>query len=178
MAFFKRTNFNDNPVRHAVINFFKSKFGVILNETPQEMKVIDLTGATETLLGVEVEGGGWSGDFWSNNSYCMISGHDFKTINIPIRKSKYWMEKYRRYNKDIVNPSHDKNLFVRSNKDFTQMILIRPETIKDTNKLVVSKFQPNNSNEVEEWMSFRREHVETYNLIENNWIIDESHGIQ
>jgi hypothetical protein len=178
MPFLKRTNFNDGPVRNAVINFFKTKFDISLNETPQEMKVIDLTGATETLLGVEVEGGGWGGDFWSNNSYCMISGHDFKTINIPIRKSKYWMERYKRYSKDIVNPSYDKNIFVRSNKDFTQMIVIRPETIRDENKLVVSKFQPNNSNEVEEWMSFRREHVETYNLIENNWTIDESYGIQ
>jgi hypothetical protein len=82
------------------------------------------------------------------------------------------MEYYTRYNKERHNPSFDKNIFVRSNKDFTQMIVIRPETIRDGNKLIRSKFIPNNSNEMEEWLSFRKEHVETYNLINGTWVID------
>jgi hypothetical protein len=173
MPFLRGASFNDKPVRDAVIKFFKDKFDVELNETPHKMKVIDLTGTTETLLGVEVEGGGWGGCFWETPLYCHLSGHDFKTINIPIRKSKYWMEKYTRYNKEITNASFDKNIFVRSNKTFTQMIVIRPDTIRDKKKLVTSNFKPNNSDEVEEWMSFRREHVETYNFINNTWILDE-----
>jgi hypothetical protein len=58
------------------------------------------------------------------------------------------------------------------------MVVIRPETIRDTKKLVVSKFQPNNSDEVEEWMSFKREDVETYNLIDNVWVIEKSYEQQ
>lgn len=178
MPFLRGTSFNDEPARNAVIKFFDSNFKIQLDETPHKLKVIDLTGTTETLLGVEVEGGGWKGNFWDNPTYCYLSGHKFKTINIPIRKSKYWMEKYVRWNKEIINPSFDKNIFVRTNKDFTQMVVIRPETIRDTKKLVVSKFQPNNSDEVEEWMSFKREDVETYNLIDNVWIIEKSYEQQ
>lgn len=173
MPFLRGTSFNDKPARNAVINFFKTNFEILLDETPHQLKVIDLTGKTETNLGVEIEGGGWNGCFWNNQTYCMLSGHEFKTVNIPIRKSKYWMETYKRYNKEIQNPSYDKNIFVRTNKNFTQMIVIRPETIRDVKKLVMSKFKPNNSDEVEEWMSFRREHVETYNLINDVWVLEK-----
>lgn len=178
MPFLRGTSFNDGPARTAVIQFFKNNFNTSLDETPHNLRVIDLTGSTETLLGVEIEGGGWKGNFWDNPTYCLLSGHDFKTINIPIRKAKYWMEKYVRRNKEIINPSFDKNIFVRTNKDFTQMIVIRPETIRDEKKLVNSKFQPNNSDEIEDWMSFKREHVETYNLINNLWVLDKSHELQ
>lgn len=173
MAFLKRTNYNDEPVRVAVIDFFDKNFGVSLDETPHEMRVIDLTGKTETLLGVEVEGGGWSGCFWKNEKYCMISNAGFPTINIPIRKHKYWMQVYSYYGKSKENPSYDKNIFVRSNKDFTQMIVIRPETIRNPNKVFKTKFQPNNSNEVEDWLSFRKEDVETYNLINGEWKLEK-----
>ncbi len=172
MAFLRGTSYNDGPVRKAVTEFFELVFNVLLTETPHEMKVIDLTGTTQTDLGVEVEGGGWNGCFWKNKTYSYLSGHEFQTINIPIRKEKYWMEYYTRYNKERHNPSFDKNIFVRSNKDFTQMIVIRPETIRDENKLIRSKFIPNNSNEMEDWLSFRKEHVETYNLINGTWVID------
>lgn len=173
MAFLRGTSYNDGPVRKAVTEFFKLKFNIDLSETPHEMKVIDLTGTTEVDLGVEVEGGGWSGSFWDNKTYSYLSGHEFQTVNIPIRKEKYWMEHYIRYNKERYNPSFDKNIFVRSNKDFTQMILIRPETIRDESKLVRSKFIPNNSNEMEDWLSFRKEHVETYNLIDGTWVLEK-----
>lgn len=173
MPFLRGASFNDGPVRSAVIDFFDNSFGVLLNETPHDMKVIDLTGATETLLGVEVEGGGWNGCFWKNEKYCMISNTGFPTINIPIRKHKYWMEVYSFYGKMKENPSYDKNIFVRSNKDFTQMIVIRPETVRNPNKVVKTTFQPNNSNEPEDWLSFKREDVETYNLINGEWKLDK-----
>ena len=74
MPFLRGTSFNDGPVRSAVIDFFNHRFDMVLNETPHEMRAIDLTGATETHIGVEVEGGGWSGCFWGNEKYSLISG--------------------------------------------------------------------------------------------------------
>ncbi len=166
------TSFNDGPVRNAVIDFYKQKYDIQLNETPPEMRVIDLTGATQTLLGVEVERGGWNGDFWSNEKYCLISGLEFKTLNIPVRKEKYWLEEYTFYGKLKVNPSAKENVYVRSNKDFTQMIVIRPDTIRNPDKVYRTRFQPNNSDEVEDWLSFKKEDVETYNLIKGEWILE------
>ena len=61
------------------------------------------------------------------------------------------------YKKVKHNPYWNKNLFVRTNKDFTQFILIRPTTITNPKKLVRTQFQPNNSDEVENWLSFRKE---------------------
>lgn len=173
MAILKGESFDDSPVRNFVIEFFNTNFGLLLNETPQEMKVIDLTGVTETLIGVEVEGGKWNGDFWSNDAYSLISGQGFRTINIPIRKEKHWQEHPVRYRKVKHNPSFKHNIFARTNKDFTQVIIIRPETIRDPKKVLRTEFQPNNSDRVEQWLSFRREHVETYNLIDNTWVLEK-----
>jgi hypothetical protein len=177
MPFLRGTSFNDGPVRSAVIDFFSHRFDMVLNETPHEMRVIDLTGATETHIGVEVEGGGWYGDFWENEKYSLISGLPFKTINIPIRKEKYWLDEYYFYGKLKTNPTSESNIFVRSNRDFTQMIVIRPEVVRDPNKLNRTSFQPNNSDQVEDWMSFRREDVETYNLINGTWSLDKTHEV-
>ena len=168
------TSFNDGPVRNAVIDFYKNKYDIQLNETPPEMRLIDLTGATQTLLGVEVERGGWTGDFWSNKKYSLISGLPFKTINIPLRKEKYWLDEYYFYGKLKINPSSKENVYVRSNKDFTQMIVIRPETIRNPKKSIRTKFQPNNSDEIEDWLSFRKEDIETYNLINGVWTIEQN----
>ena len=77
---------------------------------------------------------------------------------------KYWLDEYVYYNKLRSNPSSTKNIFVRSNADFTQFLVIRPETVRNPKKLVRSKFKPSNSNEVEEWLSFKKNDVETYNV--------------
>lgn len=177
MGFFRNNNFNDELVRNAVSSFFTDKFKIQLNETPPELRLIDLTGVTETLLGVEVERGGWTGDFWENEKYSLISGQEFKTINIPIRKEKYWLEEYSFYGKKKENKSYDKNIFVRSNKDFTQMIVIRPEVIRNPKKVIRTEFKPNNSDEFEQWLSFKKDDVETYNLIEDVWTLDKNHEI-
>ncbi len=172
MAILRGTSYNDKPVRDAVKEFYKRHFDILLEETPHELKIIDLTGVTDTELGVEVEGGKWTGNFWTNDAYSLISGQEFRTINIPIRKEKYWLEEYVRYGKTRYNPSYLKNTFVRSNKDFTQFIVIRSETIRDQNKLIRTRFQPNNSNELEDWLSFKKEDVETYNLINGTWVLE------
>ena len=170
MPHLKGTSFDDTLVRNAVILFFKQNFNIELISNTEDKK-IDLLELNDPNFGVEVEHGKWSGDFWKNDNYSLISGLNFRTINIPARKEKYWLEYYKRYKKEVHNPSFMKNIFVRTNKDFTQYIVIRSEVIRNKEKLHRTSFQPNNSNEIENWLSFRKEDVETYNLIEGKFIL-------
>jgi hypothetical protein len=165
-------NYDDHLVRNEVIKFYKKNFKIVLEETNPTHKLIDLTGMTESYFGVEVERGGWTGNFWDNENYSMISGLGFPTINIPRRKEKYWQKKYMFYNKEYINESYKRNQFVRSNRDFSQFIIVPPEVICDEKKKIITSFIPKNSNEVEEFMSFRREHVKTYNLITGKFYLD------
>jgi hypothetical protein len=169
--------FNDTLIRNAVIEFFKIKFKVNLKHNDVHNR-IDLVGVKDSRLGVEVEHGKWVGNFWDNQNYSLISEQSFQTANIPSRKEKYWLDQYYSYNKLRENKSSEKNIFVRSNVDFTQFIVIRPNTIRDSDKLVRSKFKPRNSNEVEEWLSFRKEHVETYDLRNGKYTKQRINGIQ
>lgn len=172
MPHLKNTSFDDSLVRKAVIYFCKTQFNLELKQTSPKKRLIDLVCKSDKSYGVEVEHGKWKNNFWENDTYSLISGQEFRTINIPARKEKYWQEYYIRYGKERHNPSFAKNLFVRTNVDFTQFIVIRPETIRDSSKLIRTSFQPNNSNEIENWLSFKREHVETYNLVEGKYILD------
>jgi hypothetical protein len=123
-----------------------------------------LVGVNDPLLGVEVEHGKWNGNFWENDIYSLISEQKYRTVNIPARKEKYWKDEFLYYKKLVENKSSTKNIFVRSNVDFTQFILIRPHVIRDSKKLIRSRFKPSNTNEVEDWLSFKKEDVETYDL--------------
>lgn len=155
--------YNDVLIRDAVIEFFQQRFKIKLKHNDLHNK-IDLVGINNPTLGVEVEHGKWSGNFWDNDVYSLISEQSFRTINIPARKEKYWKDRFLYYNKMVENESATKNIFVRSNIDFTQFIVVRPETVRNSKKLVRTQFKPSNSNEVEDWLSFRREDVETYDL--------------
>lgn len=174
MAKLRGASFDDTLVRNAVIEFFKKRFNIELKSNEVEKK-IDLLGVNDNLLGVEVEHGKWNGNFWGVDSYSLnLTGLDYRTINIPSRKEKYWKDINPYYNKQVDNPSSEKNIFVRTNKDFTQFIVIRPETIRDSKKLIRTSFQPNNSNEVEDWLSFRNENVETYDLLNGEYILQKT----
>jgi hypothetical protein len=174
MAKLRGASFDDTLVRNAVIEFFKKRFNVKLKSNEVEKK-IDLLGVEDELLGVEVEHGKWNGNFWDVDSYSLnLTGLNYRTINIPIRKEKYWKDVNLYYGKEITNPSSKKNIFVRTNKDFTQFIVIRPETIRDSKKLIRTSFQPNNSNEIEDWISFRNEHVETYDLLYGEYVLQQT----
>lgn len=170
MAFIKK-NYDDSEVREFSKKFLKEVFDLNF-DCHSNSKAIDLINVEDETLGAELEKGGWSGNFWSND-YSFISGLGFRTINIPIRKAKYW------YNKvgDNLVPNDNKHIFVRTNKKFTQVILIRPDTIKDKTKILFTEFTPNNSNELEKWMSFREEHVETYNLIGEKWELQKNNNV-
>ena len=58
--------------------------------------------------------------------------------------------------------------------DFSQVILIRPETFANPAKCHVANFQTKwiTTGEPEEWRSFKREDVEVYNLINGVYILD------
>ena len=155
--------FNDTLIRNAVIDFFKQRFRVNLKHNDIHNR-IDLVGVNDPLLGVEVEHGKWNGNFWENDIYSLISEQKYRTVNIPARKEKYWKDEGLYYKKLVENKSSTKNIFVRSNVDFTQFILIRPQVIRDSKKLIRSRFKPSNTNEVEDWLSFKKEDVETYDL--------------
>jgi hypothetical protein len=174
MAKLRGTSFDDTLVRNAVIEFFKKRVNLKLKSNEVEKK-IDLLSVDDPLLGVEVEHGKWNGNFWDVDSYSLeLTGLNYRTINIPARKEKYWKDVNLYYGKEVVNPSSKKNIFVRTNKDFTQFIVIRPETIKDSKKLIRTSFQPNNSNEVEDWLSFRNENVETYDLLNGEYVLQQT----
>jgi len=172
MAILTGTSYDDTRVRNFIINFCLEQWGMKL-KTNDELYKIDLLGVDDSLLGVEVEHGKWKNNFWEDDNYSLISEQNFRTVNIPARKEKYWLESFESRKKLIDNPSHNKNIFMRTNKDFTQVIVIRPETVKNSKKCVRTKFQPKNSNEVENWLSFRREDVETYNLIDGKFILEQ-----
>lgn len=174
MAKLRGTSFDDTLVRNAVIEFFKKRVNLKLKSNEVEKK-IDLLSVDDPLLGVEVEHGKWNGNFWDVDSYSLeLTGLNYRTINIPSRKEKYWKDVNLYYGKEVVNPSSKKNIFVRTNKDFTQFIVIIPETIRDSKKLIRTSFQPNNSNEVEDWLSFRNENVETYDLLNGEYILQKT----
>ena len=174
MAKLRGASFDDTLVRNAVIEFFKIRFNIKLKSNEIEKK-IDLLGIDDELLGVEVEHGKWMGNFWETDSYSLnLTGLDYRTINIPARKEKYWKDINPYYGKQVVNPSSKKNIFVRTNKNFTQFIVIRPETIRDSKKLIRTSFQPNNSDEIEDWLSFRNEHVETYDLLGGEYVLQQT----
>jgi len=169
----EKINYDDSIVRSQVINFFSKKFNIVLEQTNPDSKIIDLTGYTSHYFGVEVEHGKWVGDFWKNKKYALVSNTGYPTINIPLRKEKYWKKEYYYYNKLYVNEFYDKNIFVRTNIDFTQFILIYPDTILNENKKIITEFIPRNSNVAEKFMSFKKEDVKTYNLIEDKYLLDE-----
>ena len=163
------TSYEDGAVKNKAIEFGKDVLGLNLYINPKQRK-IDLLCEDDSELGVEVENGHWKGDFWSTPSYCFISGLDSPTINIPIRKEKYWKEYNMWFGKVKYNPGWKKNIFVRTNNDFSQIIVIRPETISNPDKVIKTKFKANNCNEEEDWLSFKKEDVETYNLIDGNYV--------
>jgi len=156
-------NYNDTEVREFGKMFLKKVFNLDLIDHPNN-KAIDLIDKNNNRFGVELEKGGWSGDLWEHK-YSLMSGQEYRTINIPYRKLKYW---YTNFNNNL-EPNNHENWFIRTNKDFTQVILIKPNTIKDPNKIIFTEFTPNNSEIFEKFMSFKMEYVETYNLKKNKW---------
>lgn len=172
-----KTSYDDTESREKIIIFAKEVLGLNVKSNEIE-KEIDLIGVDDPDFGIEVEKGGWVGDFWKNKVYSLISNLGYPTVNIPQRKEKYWKEYYPIKKKIIHNPGWNKNLFIRTNSDFSQIIVIYPEIIQT--KAVRSEFTPGRitTGKLEKWLSFREEDVNTYNLIENTYILKNKNELQ
>lgn len=164
------TSYNDQRVRKFVIKFLKLVFNCDFKDNYHQFGVdlINKHGYHITIR-VEVERGLWSGNLWEEYYYSFKSGLGFRTVNIPCRKLYMWY--------DLVDgkwvPNDNGHFFIRTNSDFTQVIIINAETIKDSEKVIFTKFKASNNNEIEYWMSFREENVFTYNLINGKWILQK-----
>jgi hypothetical protein len=150
-------NYDDHLIKRRAIRFFAKSFGVALEINPTPKK-IDLLIVGKPHIGVEVERGGWSGDFWVND-YSLRSKQQFRTVNMPRRKAEYFL-----------NPNTE-NIFVRSNHDFTQFIVVRADTVRE--KFIPTYFF-GGAGYGEHWFSFKREDVETYNYSKGKYIKEKN----
>ena len=160
-----KSKYDDTEVREFAIEFIKEVLKLDF-ESHKNLRGIDLINKENESFGIELERGGWKGDLWVN-PYSLMTGLNERTINIPIRKMKYWYDKKN----GVYLSNKNKHLFVRTKRDFTQVIVIKPRTIKNKDKILFTEFKPNNSNEIESWMSFREQHVQTYNLKNKKWTL-------
>jgi hypothetical protein len=174
----KEIGYDDNPVKTAVIKITKDAFGWELMVNPKEKK-IDLIHINEPDRGVEVERGGWTGDYWSQDPIS-FNGNTlpFPTLNMPYRKEHFfhldleWLNDYGNI-KTSHTPSFEKNIFIRTNTNFTQFILVKSEIVRE--KMTRGCFKVyRGTGEKEHWLCFKREDVDTYNLINGSWKKDEN----
>jgi hypothetical protein len=173
MSKLKKTDYDDTLVRNFMIEMFYKTFGLKFISNPNIYK-IDLIGEDDPDLGSELEHGKWSGDYWKDSTYCEKTKLGYPTLNIPYRKWAHWsqLDEHGR-----INNRYLKNIFARTNKDFTQVIIVRSEVIRDRNKLKSTKFKPSNSNILEDWMCFKKEDVETYDLINKIFVLRNNDGV-
>lgn len=167
-----KVTYDDKPVKDFLIEFFSQNFSWEL-KVNLEKYGIDLLSVNGDCPDVECERGNWNGNFWENKSYSsfLLDGSPsikHQTVNIPYRKKHYWVEgdHYKESGKYwYTEKNHLTNLFARTNFEFTQVILIKPEVIRDEKKCHVSGKKPNtiHKNEIEYWMGFKKEDVDTWN---------------
>ena len=165
----------DRKSREFVIRFFEQQFNIKLKNGTKTG--IDLLRENPMDGGVEIEHGGWDGDLWTHQysliSELKINDKHNRTVNIPDRKEKYWYEwiHFGKSVKTIQKKCLDKNIFARTNSDFSQIIIIRPEVIRDDKKMFKRRFWTSNTRRMENFLCFRRCDVETYNLVGKIYIL-------
>jgi hypothetical protein len=170
--------YDDSYVKEQMIIILKILFGWDLYINPDEMGV-DLLSVDGT-FGVELEHGGWNHKFWSDMYYSHKSKElDYPHVNMPRRKKKWYEEYYsvnlepdRNKKPDWIrkhNPTFKNNIFIRTNKQLTQMIIIRPETVFE-GKFEEKMIYAHNSGKYEPFRCFKREDVETLDLENGNWV--------
>lgn len=168
-----KVTFDDRPVKEFLIEFFQTNFSWELKMNSDKYG-IDLLSINDDCPDVECERGNWEGNFWDNKSYSWFLSEGLpkiphQTVNIPYRKLHYWVG--GDHHKDsgkfwYTETKHTTNLFARTNYDFSQVILIKPEVIIDDTKRSISGRQPINihKNELEFWMGYKKEDVDTWVL--------------
>lgn len=167
-----KVSYDDKPVKDFLIEFFSQNFSWEL-KVNLEKYGIDLLSVNGDCPDVECERGNWNGNFWENKGYSSFLSDaspsiKHQTVNIPYRKRHYWVEgdHYKESGKFwYTEKNHLTNLFARTNFEFTQVILIKPEVIRDETKCHIAGKKPVNihKNEIEYWMGFKNEDVDTWN---------------
>jgi len=166
-------SYDDTYIREQIESFYLKYFGKKLIDNPDGYG-IDKLYEDDRTRGIELEHGGWDNDdFWNDEYYAHKCGYlDYPHVNVPYRKLKFWInELLPKKTRDgyWVKRPNIKNfkdtIFIRCNQDLTQFIIIRPDAFL-TKKYVITDIYCSNSDEIEKFMSFRREDVETYNIID------------
>jgi len=168
-------SFDDFEVKNKIIEISMDLLGFNTKiNYENDGKDIDLLSVDDDLIGVEVERGGFVHDFWTDNYYELVSKMGYPTVNIPDRKEKHWLEYHDIFESGVktYNPRYNKNIFVRTNFFFTQFIVIRPEIIVDKTKCVKTRVKVRNNIKEEGWLTFKKDYVETYNLIDGKLYLD------
>lgn len=162
--------FDDTISREYTIPFATQVLSLNVKSNPARKK-IDLIGVDDPTIGIEIEHSKkWVGDYWDKRNHGLntISNVGYMTVNLP------WWRKYNFWTEGL-DPNWDKNLFIRWNSDFTCAIVVSPQTILDRRKSIDANFRTYDitTGDVESWKIFRREHVDTYNLINDIWVLSK-----
>lgn len=176
-------DYNDEPVKLAMIEAAMDILGypVRINED-HDGKGIDLVAIHDPTIGIEVERSKCIGNHWEDEHYSKLSKLEFRTVNMPVRKEKYWIPSYRigwGNNKIIIDNTNSmhKNIFIRFNWDFSQAKVIYPHIIHNPEKLHRSNFKPQNGKGKEDFLSFKKEDTSTFNRQKNKqYILDTEVG--
>jgi hypothetical protein len=161
--------YDDTKLREESIKFMKEALGLNMISNSNQYG-IDLLNEEDNKWGAELEHAkNVVGDFFSkdNTKFNTKTNLGFATVNIPWwRKSKYWAPN---------NSGKDKNFFIRANSNYTQFIVVEASTFHNPEMCLESHFQTNyvTTGDVEEWRSFKREHVRVFNKINGTWVEDK-----
>lgn len=166
----KNESYNDELVTGFVIKFMKKIFNCDFILNPNRKSAFDLINKYgDPRLGfIEVELGFWKGNFWEDDYYSYLSGVGERTVNAGMRKGKNFFTVVD--NKLI--PTEYPHWFIRTN--CSQVIIVSSDTIRDREKVMFTTFKVSNNNKIEDWMSFKQEHVKTYNPITNGWVLQKN----
>ena len=134
---------------------------------------------------IEIENGQCEGDYIQDYRFSnFLRDGDpqikVKTLNRPPRKHHYWINGNHYYIRGkyagefwYTETDADKNIFLRTNENVTQIMIAYPEVMNDRKKVLYSNKQSRKitTGEVELWAAIPLEYVEIWNLnpITNEW---------
>lgn len=182
-------NYKDLPLREAVAHFAKQVYGYNLISNTNNEYEIDLISADGNCPNFECERSNVkptkdnpTADHWKSKGFSEFLRNAtpnvlYKTINYEERKDHFWIggdHFFENGGYRYTETNHLTNMFVRTNYIFTQFIVICPKTILDPSKCYKAAKQPYNIHrgKIEHWRGYRRQDVDTYNLINGIFVLD------
>jgi len=181
----KKKNFDDSKVREFVIWWFKTFYDIeFINGEEYGVDLVSKYNkpGTNYKIYIELEHGTWKGDLWTNLYYELLSQLGYPTVNIPLRKLHLWFDGLKKSKPDLyyvldmiangkLTPNNNETYFIRTNKDFTQMILIRPSVIKNLKNFVFNEFSTKTGSHPEPFLCFPKNVVETKDEKSGIWTL-------